>query len=88
MLELVVDNVIRPAAVYGIVNFMVYCQCVRNSIEYNHFIADWREHLRIGMDQFRSNPRFHLIPTGYVLLYYADKASVHFTRAIQHTLNQ
>lgn len=88
MLELVVDNIIRPAAVYGIVDLMVYVQCVRNSIEYNHFIKDWRDHLRIGTDQFRLNPSLQLIPSGFVLLYYADKAVLHLAGTIQHILNQ
>ena len=87
MLELIVDN-IRPLAVYFAVDGMVYAYCLKNSIEHNHFVNDWRDHFGLAFDQVRGNPKLQLLPSAYVLLYYADKTAVHWVKSIQTLLNQ
>ena len=76
MLEDVVDFIIRPAGIFALVNSMAYVYCIKNSIETNNFVSDWRDHIRLGTDRFMvliADKRFYLFTGSYMVLYYGDK---------------
>ena len=86
MLEDVVDFVIRPTGIFALVNSMAYVYCIKNSMETNHFVSNWRDHVRLGTDRFMllvEDKKYQLFTASYMVLYYGDRIVIKIMPMLQ-----